>query len=234
MKKPRGYVLYEGPSQLDPAINIIAVAVMGSTNSKTGNMVQVYYLVADTDPQTASKTLMDSAVCGDCKHRQSMGGSCYVILFHGPRAVYDGYKRGIYSYDTEEFYERIKERHVRFGAYGDPAAAPTRLTRRISRAAAGRTGYTHQWQRREFDRELLDYVMVSTDSPEEYNQAGGARSFRVKSPEEPLLAGEIYCPSERVSCNDCRLCKGGSSGRSVAINVHGAHAGKFIQVREVA
>lgn len=232
-KLPRGYVLYEGPSELNPAINIIVVAVMGSGNSKTGDAVQVYYLVADTDPQTASKLKLDEAICGDCVHRQCNGGACYVLLFHGPRIVYDGYQRGIYSYDTEEFYERIGSRVVRLGAYGDPGSVPTALTAKITEAAAGWTGYTHQSEREGFDRELLQHVMQSTDSPAEYHAKDG-RSFRVRGAGEPLLEGEIECPHERVSCVDCKLCKGGNVGANISIEVHGSRSGRFKVADSVA
>lgn len=226
MKKPKGYVLYEGPSKLEPTINIIVVAVMGSGNSKTGDMVQIYYMVQDIYPQSASELRMDSAVCGDCPHRQCTGGACYVVLFHGPRVVYDAYKRGVYSYDTEEFYSRIADRMVRLGAYGDPASAPTSLAARICAAAKGHTGYTHQRAHASFDDEILEYCMESVDTEGEY-LATDRRTFRVKAEGEPILAGEVYCPSERVSCRDCGLCRGGSTGRSVVIDVHGSRAARL-------
>ena len=78
-KKPTGYILYSGPSQLNGK-PIVVIAITHSTNSKTGNMVQTY-LMADNglSPVVSARILDDAAVCGDCKHRRGLGGSCYVI-----------------------------------------------------------------------------------------------------------------------------------------------------------
>ena len=87
-KAPTGYIIYRGPSLLDGK-PIVAVAIVGeSKNVKTGNLVQTYILVDNgLSPVESARNLLDVSVCGDCKHRRGMGGSCYVNLGQGARSV---------------------------------------------------------------------------------------------------------------------------------------------------
>ena len=87
MKKPNGYIIYEGKSQLNGG-NIVAIVTMNSKNIKTGNMASMWILNADIKPTEASKKGEDASVCGDCKHRAVNKGACYVTLHHAPLAVY--------------------------------------------------------------------------------------------------------------------------------------------------
>jgi hypothetical protein len=65
--------------------------------------------------------------------------------------------------------------------------------------------------------------MASADS--EYEAAGfqnvGWKTFRVKSPEDALMDGEILCLNETngIQCKVCGVCDGQKI--NVAINVHG-------------
>jgi len=229
-----GYILYSGPSLLD-GNPIAVIATMSSNNEKTGlpgkrNMVQTWIIRTDIRPDHAAKLGADISVCGDCIHRPANQNTCYVTLFQAPLAVYRGYHRGIYSTDLEEFYSLAKGRKVRFGAYGDPAAAPLSVWEPITKIAQGWTGYTHQWERPGFDRELLQYVMASVDTPEQAEKVR-SRYFRVKTPEMPALPGEVECLSDSkgIKCADCLLCDGDSrgKGKSVYINVHGTKSGNF-------
>ena len=68
MTKPSGYILYEGDSLLDGK-PIVAIALTGSSNSKTGKMVQILYIRTDIDPISANKSGEDFSICGDCKLR---------------------------------------------------------------------------------------------------------------------------------------------------------------------
>ncbi len=239
MSKEKGYVLFEGSSLLDGA-PIAVIATMASNNGKTGlsgkrNMVQTWVIRTDLAPHDALKTGEDVSVCGDCQHRPANDGTCYVMVFQAPLAVYNGYKRGIYSRDMEQFYKDIETRTVRFGAYGDPAAAPTALWSTIASHCKGTTGYTHQWQREGFDQGLLDYVMASVDSPEQADQVG-SRYFRVKTPESPVLEGEVECLSDSkgLKCSDCLVCDGGDKGKSIYIVAHGSKANKFNDTNIIA
>ena len=181
MKKQKGYILQK-------AKNFVCIAVMQSTNIKTGgpktdeNMVQLYILYPHMKPVEASKKGLDAHVCGDCKHRHHLGGACYVNLGHGPRATYDAYKNGVYydAPDSVEQFLKVVERDkraVRFGAYGDPAFISQDLVKKISAVASKVTGYTHQWKKRAVDKSL----MLSVDNLQEKKEANakGFRTFRV-------------------------------------------------------
>lgn len=224
MKKPTGFIVYEGPSLLDGA-PIVAIALTGkSSNRKTGGMVQTYILRQDVHPCEAVKDGRDASICGDCKHRPSTGGACYVVVPQGPTSVWKTYQRGGYP-KAEMRAQAFKlfrpwagnkadgafyaspihllalgdGRAVRLGTYGDPAAVPAWIWRDLTGYAVKRTGYTHQWRtvagsQRDTLRALC---MASVDSEAERLEAhaAGWRTFRVMLPDEALGAGEFACPA---------------------------------------
>ena len=55
-QRPKGYVIWEGPSPLDNK-PLVAIAIMQSTNTKTGNMVQVYICLLYTSPSPRDRLL---------------------------------------------------------------------------------------------------------------------------------------------------------------------------------
>lgn len=236
--KYTGIELYRGPSLLDGE-EIVVILTLSSSNAKTGDMCQTWILRTDMAPQQAVHLSLDASICGDCRHRHSLGGGCYVLPFQGPGQVYRSWAAGNYPVATPRHIRRLKGRAIRFGAYGDPAAAPISVWQRLAKVASMTTGYTHQPGQ---SLDLLDHCMVSVDDEAEalFFQSRGARTFRVKRPEDPLLEGEVYCPADAakdVQCIDCGLCSGAyRSGRSVAINVHGQRQGRFqpIEAKEVA
>lgn len=258
MAKPNGFILYEGPSLLDGA-PIVAIAVgtaRKSTNDKTGNMLQTFILRADVEPIAALKSGEDASVCGDCKHRPALGGSCYVNVGQAPLAVYRAYRRGVYphaaAFDKGQHSSRAAMeqigagRVVRLGTYGDPAAVPVGTWEALTALAAGRTGYTHQWANEALTAyhkaRLMALVMASCDSPEEAQLARtmGLRYFRVMTPSETAGAREFTCPAseeagKRTSCAQCKACDGTSrpGQASPVIVAHGIHARKFIALRAV-
>lgn len=240
-KKPTGYVIYHGPSQLDGQ-SIVVIAITGSSNRKTGDMVQTYIMRSDVAPLNALASGQDVSICGDCKHRPSNGGACYVNVGHGPRSVYAAYLRGNYpslTHDTAFILSLGVGRMVRLGTYGDPAAVPFRVWNALTSSAQGVTGYTHQWKHASALRTLC---MASVDSPHEKAQAQalGWRTFRIRADEsESLMHRESVCPAseeagKKLTCMECGACNGIGSGRrgSIAIIVHGAKSARFIQQRE--
>jgi len=146
---PKGIVVYEGPSALNGA-PIVAIATnlkRPSANQKTGPVVQVWILPADVRPHVAVKSGADAAVCGDCKHRPSLEGTCYVPTFRAPGAVHAAFLRGSYARPTpSEARALLAGRVVRLGAWGDPVAVPLVVWRALLRDVKGWTGYTHQWR----------------------------------------------------------------------------------------
>ena len=221
MKHPNGYILYQGPSMLDGA-PIVAIAVglkAKSTNRKTGAMVQTYILRSDVAPLEAIRTGQDSSICGDCRLRGVLGKkrTCYVNIGQGPRAVYDGFKRGIYPV-ADNAAAIGADRTVRLGTYGDPAAVPVSVWESLISKATGHTGYTHQWRK---TPALRSIVMASADSLADKAEAWatGWRTFRLA---DVPTQGEIACPSlTGVHCADCRLCDGAGLARSITVPAHG-------------
>lgn len=242
MTNANGVILYEGPSQIDGApIVVIATGLRtGSTNVKTGAMVQTYILRSDMPPIEAVKTGADVSICGSCRHRGNGSGgerSCYVTLIHGPRGVYAAYKRGSYQRADDlgtDPRELFRDQMVRLGSYGDPVAAPVEMWRAVLKHAAGWTGYTHHWK--DASVSFVDWaplVMASCDSEAEMRLAQrkmGYRTFRVTpEPFENIKGVEVVCPAsheagQKVECIDCRACMGTSSKARVSIQIaaHGS------------
>ena len=242
-KKPSGYIIYRGASLLDGK-PIVVVAITKSSNAKTGDMVQTYILADNgKSPVESARLLEDVSVCGDCKHRRGMGGSCYVNLGQGARSVMDGVMRGIYPehYGLQDAAGACVDRKVRLGTYGDPAAVPARvwkelLTGSAMGEAAGHTGYTHQWASGKADH-VKQWCMASVDSAVEMMKAklAGWRTFRVRSDDDShVYSKEMACPAsaeqgKRLTCQDCMACSGGidSKKASVTIVVHGSLKNRF-------
>ena len=231
-----GALLWEGSSLLNGE-PIFMVATLKSANVKTGNMIQTWILPRDIKPTIAVQEGSDASVCGDCPHRKIDGKrTCYVNVGHGPRAVWNAYKEGKYP-RVKSFREITKNRRIRFGAYGDPAAVPTSIWTRLRKGAAGWTGYTHQW--RTCDQGLREECMASVDNEWEARIARrlGWRTFRCRTLDEPLMEKEIMCPAseeagKKTTCDNCLLCAGSMSGKKnkipdISIVVHGPGAIHF-------
>lgn len=243
-------IIHEGRSLIDGS-PIVAIATGGTSNQKTGDMLQVWILRADVSPIEASRTGADRGVCGDCKLRPLAAAArraagdvdaprCYVTLMHGPRAVFEKYQRGGYERATTTAARRRlgAGKMVRLGAYGDPSAVPARVWRELLSAAVGHTGYTHQRGTRGTPaltrnlRAMRGLVMASVETIEDARaaHAEGWRTFRVRSSRDPgaLISSERICPAsaeagKKLQCAACRAC-GGADGRAsigIAIIDHG-------------
>lgn len=221
-----GKILYEGKSVLDGA-PIVVIAITTSVNPKTGDMIQIYILRSDVEPHTATKTGADASVCGDCPQRHYKGGGCYVVTFQAPLSIYRAYKRGSYPHCTgiEAIQAFTTGKDVRLGSYGDPAAVPHSVLKASIKKARMHTGYTHQWRHKHFNKKLLQFLMVSTETPAATKQVQelGGRAFRIGSSSE-LLENEIECLSDTkgIQCKDCGLCDGAGTAPSIYINAHGS------------
>ena len=237
-----GVILYEGPSKLDgQPIVVIATGLKNkSNNGKTGDMIQTWILRADIAPTEAVKDGSDYSICGDCIHRgdgTGKGRSCYVTLFQAPLNVYKSYKRGIYpKVDAFTARELFKDRMVRLGSYGDPAAAPFAMWLTATGWAKGWTGYTHQW--RTIDAAKWRHlVMASADTIIDMQdaQALGYRTFRVAADAgDKLPKLEVLCPASseagyKTDCASCKACMGVSAKAkaSIVIAAHGNGANSY-------
>jgi len=226
-----GFEFYRGPSLLtgDPIVAVATGLSSRSLNEKTGPMVQVWIIRSDVAPMAAKRQNVDDAICGDCRHRgrDGFGSSCYVVPWLAPNNVFkhlDAYPRASWA----DVRQQLVGRHVRLGAYGDPAALPFEVWQVVLANAQGWTGYTHQW--RACDPRLKSIVMASVDDLEEFCAAreAGWRTFRVRAAADPLVAAvEVICPASaeaghRLTCDRCELCRGTAhAARSVAIIAHG-------------
>lgn len=238
-KKPNGYIIYRGASQLDGA-PIVVVALTNSTNEKTGNMVQTYILVDNgRSPVDNARDLLDASICGDCKHRRGTGGACYVNLGQGARAVAAAIVKGNYPADILAAQSAAAGRMVRLGTYGDPAAVPANIWTTLLAKAKGRTGYSHQWQSGKASADIMALCMASADNEEERAAAKalGYRTFRVRAENQPMAAGEFICPAsaeggKRKLCAECGACDGGIDSRRAdpVIIVHGSIKNRFIPI----
>ena len=220
----KSLVVYRGPSAYDPSVTIRAVLVPDSDNSKTGNMAQLFILRDDVAPHTAQKTGQDSAVCGSCPLRPAMSGGCYALTFQGPLSTWKA-TTGKPVAGAGEIARALRGRTLRLGAYGDPAALPIHVIAHLARIVGGKaTGYTHGWRNRP---DLRKFCMASVETTAQALEATsqGWRTFRVTTPNAPRLSSEILCPSDKVSCSKCLLCRGASlSARSITIPAHGTFA----------
>ena len=250
---PKSIVLYTGPSVLDGA-PIVAIATLGSSNEKTGPMVQTWIVRADMEPTDASRQGADESVCGTCPRRHALGGDCYVLLQHAPLGVFRKWRRDGEpgpNWDAPEnlipLATAARVHGLRLGSYGDPAAVPHTVWADLMRALEPRvhTGYTHQWWRLEagdlfrVSDEHIAWcranLMASADS---YEQARRARMldwrfFLAAAPGAPRPERTIECLADRAdnprSCEECGICNGARAGRdqqpvSVYIVEHGARS----------
>lgn len=228
-----GYILWRGKSRLDGA-PIVVIALTGSSNSKTGNMVQTYILRSDMSPVDAVHTGSDVSICGDCVHRGASGNgkgrTCYVNVGQGPTIVYKKFKRG--GYKAADSISVIgHKRVVRLGTYGDPAAVPVWVWESLISECVAHTGYTHQWKH--FDKfKTLCMASADTEQAAKAAQLDGWRTFRVALPSQTAkLKGEAVCPASaeggrKLNCIQCKACEGTKNGRrgSIVIQAHGGIA----------
>lgn len=236
-----GWVLYRGPSEIGDGSDIVAILTLGSSNPKTGNMAQVYILQTDETPLSAVQNNRNSGSCGTCPLQgrgitlpngqpKIEGRGCYVNRGQGSLSVYLAWQRGRYAtYVPRKHNRLLRRRRIRWGADGDPAAIPTSIVQRVSRASAGCNAYTHAWEtmhgarRRAWQR----LAMASCHNAEMRVRAQslGWRTFTVVpiGREDLTPADDLQCPAytHSIQCADCGLCAGLSRpARSIWIEAH--------------
>jgi hypothetical protein len=187
-------------------------------------------LRSDLNPLEASKTGEDFSICGNCtmrgevttdpQRKQAKGRRCYVNLGQGVLIVYKSYLRGVYKEGAAR--DMGRGRFVRVGTYGDPAAVPSHVWDELLSESDTWTAYSHQsgWR--------PDIAMQSADSHADAiaHWKAGRRTFRVIKDLDHLdKAKEALCPASkeagrRVQCTACKLCKGSSLAKSIAIVEH--------------
>ena len=226
MNHPRGAIFYEGPSLINGA-PIVGVVTYQSTNGKTGKIGQTWILHQGHRPTEAVKLGCDDAVCGTCPLRGDHGQkrACYVILFQGPRQVWESYKAGKYP-QLSDASCRVNDGKLRLGAYGDPTAIPLDVTldMMLHVQVNKSSGYTQRW-RDGTDARWKRWCMASCHNGAEVlkARAAGWSTYRgLRDGEEPMPL-EIMCPSNSgVKCRHCMLCAGNRGAqRSLCNYIHG-------------
>jgi hypothetical protein len=227
--KMKSAIIYNGPSLLDGK-PIVVIATYSNRNKKTGHVVQTYILRSDINPLEASKTGQDFSICGDCtmrgevttdpQRKQAKGRRCYVNLGQGVLIVWKAFQRGVYQEGDATTMGR--GRFVRVGTYGDPGAVPSHVWDDLLSEADTWTAYSHQsgWR--------PDIAMQSADNMQEAidHWKAGRRTFRVIADLGDLdKSNEALCPASkeagrRAQCTACKLCRGSSLAKSIAIVEH--------------
>lgn len=224
-------IIWRGISLIDgitPIVCIMTGLDTKSANRKTGAMVQTYIIRDDMNPVQAAGNRQDVGICGGCVHRKQANGrrTCYVNLGQGPRSVYDAFTRNVYPVvSLAQAAAAVAGKFVRFGTYGDPAAVPVEVWATLANAAAGRTGYTHQWRNAKFAA-LAPYMQASCETAEDVARAhklGFMGTFRVVPLGDEIPTNALHCPASEekgkaVQCVDCRACDGSTD---VVIYAHG-------------
>jgi hypothetical protein len=233
---PTGYLLHTGTVSGRP---FVAVATLETSNRKTGDMVQVWFLLRDVHPVAAVKDGTDAGtICQGCPFASGRG--CYVNVGQAPLAVWRTFHRGRYPFLPPSRYGEIfKGRRIRFGAYGNPTLLPLPLVSALAAVSSGWTGYFHNWREHPQAAEYGRYFMASTETADSFKAAvsAGFRTFHV-SPEKPAGAIECLSDARGMRCAECKLCNGrfasaGGAFRLISerqrpniwINPHGSRAG---------
>lgn len=242
-----GVIFYEGPSRIDGS-PIVGIATFGTSNLKTGNLVQTWIIRSDMHPMEAVNTGEDSAICGSCPLRgiirpaservhkngslanaetTNKGRSCYVLVQNAPLQIYNAYKKGNYPKLSDEHRRLMLGRGLRYGSYGDPVAIPMKNWDELAKYCTGRAepGYTHQWRNARF-KAWSKRVMASTHSLAENQLAAskGWRTFRTVTDIADKSDAEIICPASAeggytATCETCGACNGRRDMNDVRKNV---------------
>lgn len=225
VKKSNGYVLHRGTTNGHP---FVAIATMETDNPKTGDMVQIWFLLEHVAPHVAVKSGLDAeTICRDCPF--ASGNGCYVSVWQAPLAIYKAHKRGAYPEVSPAHYQALfGGRRIRFGAYGNPSLLPLSIVKSIASVSSGWTGYFHDWRSNPLAHGYSAYFMASTETESAHRLASslGFRTFHV-SPEKPENTLECLSVSKGIQCAECRLCAGLSKpAKSIWIAPHGRGSSK--------
>ena len=193
-----------------------------SSNSKTGDMVQLAILPIDNKP---TKALKDRQLpnCSSC----AMITSCYVNTM----SLNEVYKKTV-NQAVSAVPKQLRA-PVRLGSWGDPGLLPLSLLQQLIRAAGSHTGYTHLWQ--DIPPSYSQVLMASIDHLTAKKQGlevgelkrlawgAGYRTYTITQPGEQESAQERSCLyiTNNTQCRYCKLCNGAGSKRSIAAPLHG-------------
>jgi len=229
MNTETGYILHQG---ITNGHAFVAIATLQSKNVKTGNMVQIWFLLENQHPLDVKASGLDAAtICKDCPF--ASGNGCYVNVGQAPSMVWKTFKAcGYPVLHPYEYAKVFGGRKVRFGAYGNPSLLPLSIVKAIASVSRGWTGYFHDWKTNPYAKEYANYFMVSTETESSYRLAKSL-NYRVfhASPNKPESANECLNSTKGISCLNCLQCAGLSKSRlsDIWINPHGSTEAKAKQ-----
>ena len=230
MKKHTGYILYKGIVNQLP---YVVIATVKTSNAKTGNMIQIWFLLENINPVEAIKLKLDvNSICSGCIF--AGGNGCYVTVHQAPLSIWKCFKRGSYaSINPVDYQSVFGGRKVRFGAYGNPTLLPLSIVKAIASVSNGWTGYFHDWKTNPYASEYAKYFMASTETESSYRLAKSL-NYRVfhASPVKPEGMQECLNTLQDTACINCNLCNGLTKSRapSIWIDPHGSGKSKAIAV----
>lgn len=222
MANPTGYLLHTGRTG---GRSFVAIATMETSNRKTGDMVQIWFLLRDINPVAGVAEAIDAeTVCRGCPFASGRG--CYVNVGQAPLSIWRAFHRGAYPELRPADYGTVfGGRKIRFGAYGNPSLLPIAMVKAIAAVSAGWTGYFHDWRENPMAAEYAKYFMASTETQSALAlaQSLGMRTFHV-SPQRPAGSIECLADAKGLQCAQCKLCSGLSKARqpSIWIAPHGS------------
>lgn len=231
MPNANGRIIWEGSSKFDgaPIVLIATGFTEGSSNGKTGKMIQTWILRQDIPPHVAYKNGEGSSVCGDCPHLGSNQNTCYLRWYQAPLSIWNCYKRGNYAHIGNDFH-LFDDASLRLGSAGDPAMVPGYVWSEPLLRSKNHTGYTHQW-RHDWAQHLKGLVQASCDGFADYLEATahGWKTFLVVPKDTTNTVNAVHCAAskergQKTNCETCHLCDGHTT--NVIIYAHGSRAGR--------
>lgn len=208
----------------------VVIATKDSHNQKTGPMVQIWILLANTHPVPAQRAALDaSTICQGCPF--AAGNGCYVAAHQAPASIWNHYQKGKYlPLPKSEYARYFAYQKVRFGAYGNPSLIPIKMVEEIAKASVGWTGYFHDWHlMKPADAQAYGrFFMASTSTADDLKQAN-ALQLRTFHCSEEKPATHIECPegTKGVQCYQCLLCQGtAKKAKPIWIAPHGFRKNK--------
>ena len=220
--------------------HVIANFQMGSSNSKTGNGVQVFFLPRAMIEKGKLELEEDTPICFNCPLAKGKG--CYVpkgLSGWGLRSKLRSLHKKLILHNMEQILARVRDfTYIRLGAYGEPILLGINFLKELVKGRNW-TGYTHQWRQDNYQG-YKEYLMASVHSLSEAMEAEarGWRWFWSVEEMDPLITirrgamvynGKVIavnCPASKEAgrkaiCNTCGLCKGTSMrARNIWIRKH--------------
>ena len=213
--KNTNIILWEGNSPIDGEKIVAILQTRKTSNTKIGDMLQVWIIRPDMHPSEAIKTGNDYSICGNCPLRgdgTGKGRVCYVNQMP-IGAIWKSYRDGKCIHWQDVPKDKFKalcilSGGIRWGAYGDPALIPYHIFLEVSSYSNTNLGYTHQYDW-DFSEVYKNHFQASAHSLDHAKklQASGWHTYTIV-PENFEGDGAICQGGKKTTCERCKLCNG--------------------------